>query len=130
MLAMLYTVTALHDQMQLRSHLFYIAELQGQPQGFSAWAPATDGKQTWLHIHKLYTLAQVRGAGLGHALFAQGVAYARACGIPAVRLNVNRHNAKALAFYKRQGMVVHQTLDIPFGPFLLEDYIMQLKTKS
>lgn len=62
-----------------------------------------------LRLRKLYLVAAVQGRGLGKALLAQVAHEADRQGLP-LRLSVLRPNARALAFYLREGLqVVEET---------------------
>lgn len=41
-----------------------------------------------------------------------------------ITLNVNRFNFKAVNAYKKYGFKVKESIDIPYGDFILNDYIM------
>ena len=62
----------------------------------------------------------------GHRLLPRARAVetdARRAGARRVELNVNRANP-AHHFYRRCGYRVQQVVDIPLGPFWLNDYVM------
>lgn len=61
-----------------------------------------------LRLRKLYLTASHQGQGFGRALLAMVRAEAAAQGLP-VRLSVLRANTRALAFYRREGLVVTDT---------------------
>jgi ribosomal protein S18 acetylase RimI-like enzyme len=44
-----------------------------------------------------------------------------------VQLNVNRFNTESIAFYKKVGFQIIETIDIPLDKFLLEDYVMNFE---
>ena len=53
------------------------------------------------------------------------MAWARAAGTRAVKLNVNRGNVRAIAAYERCGFAIRESGDFPIGDgFVMEDYIM------
>jgi ribosomal protein S18 acetylase RimI-like enzyme len=62
------------------------------------------GRHTWLDWFAVS--ADRRGAGIGHALFAQLEARTRALGREALRLDVFRGNVRAQAFFLREGCVL------------------------
>lgn len=56
-----------------------------------------------IELRRIYTLDLARGTGLGAALMARAVADARAMGRTRLVLGVLGTNARACAFYERQG---------------------------
>jgi diamine N-acetyltransferase len=100
-----------------------IARNDAGPVGFAAWCPL-DAKRA-LKLDKLYVLPQHHGAGIGRKLIEHVASRARAGGYPAVTLNVNRGNAKAIAAYERCGFTIRERGDFPIGNgFVMEDYVM------
>lgn len=75
-------------------------------------------------IHQLYVLPSSHKRGVGRALLEEVEQSAVAAGCDAIELNVNRANP-ALGFYQRRGFSVKESMDIPFGPFILNDYVMR-----
>jgi GNAT superfamily N-acetyltransferase len=59
-----------------------------------------------LELRRIYTLGITRGTGLGHALMARAIADARALAASRVLLGVYGGNARARAFYEREGFAV------------------------
>ena len=49
---------------------------------------------------------------------------ARAAGGQFLDLNVNRYNP-ATAFYERRGFVRQREVDVPIGPYFMNDYVMR-----
>ena len=128
MLADMYSVEALGRQLA-SGITFTIWEMDGLPAGFVGF-----GKRPFLmseneptpvmRIEKLYILPAAQGFGGGRLLVQHVEATALSQGIITIELNVNRHNPAHL-FYRRQGFIIVQEVDIPYGNFLLNDYIMQ-----
>ena len=58
-----------------------------------------------LELHRLYVDAATKGAGVAQVLMADCLAWARAQGAQALYLSVWEDNARAQAFYRRQGFV-------------------------
>ena len=101
--------------------LFFLAFEEEKPIGFLG-ITHHEGNET--KINKLYLLAACRGKGYGKAMLDFAEQQASNIGCKNLILNVNRFNP-ALQFYTACGFVVRQTVDIPFGPFWLNDYIME-----
>lgn len=56
-----------------------------------------------LELRRIYAMSLTRGTGLGHALMAWAVADARRLGAKRLLLGVLGRNARARAFYEREG---------------------------
>lgn len=85
----------------------WVLEIDGVPSGFAQLRldhrePCVAGKRP-AELQRIYLLRAVQRGGLGAALMDTSVAAARAWGADVVWLGVWEHNAKALAFYARQG---------------------------
>lgn len=59
-----------------------------------------------VELRRIYTLAITRGTGLGHALMERAIGDARDLGAPRVLLGVYGGNARARAFYEREGFAM------------------------
>lgn len=95
----------------------------GAPTGFAAWyradAPATT------KLDKLYVLQDAQGRGLGRKLIAHVESAARGDGSRTLVLNVNKHNASAIAFYERCGFLTREAVVVDIGRgFVMDDYVM------
>ena len=122
MLDLMYSETALLDQLQVKGHRFLLGELDGRPIGFAGFEPHhTAGRS---RLHKLYVLPAVKGMGVGHALLEAVVMAAMKAGDSAVELNVNKHNP-AKDFYARHGFTIErdEVIDIGHG-FVMDDHVM------
>ena len=79
-----------------------------------------------MKLDKLYLHRDYRRQGYGARLLAHVEAAARARGLPAVRLNVNKHNAKSIAAYRNSGYAVIETVVADIGGgFVMDDYVME-----
>lgn len=131
MLADMYSVDALLEQQAAGVH-FTIWEWDEQPAGFVGFglkdAPDSDDSEKpdplIMRIEKLYLLPEAQGFGGGRLLMKHVEEEARAVGATKLELNVNRHNPAQL-FYRRQGFMIVQEVDIPYEGFFLNDFIMQ-----
>ena len=65
--------------------------------------PVEGPKPGDVEVLRIYALSRFHGEGLGYRLMAAAVAHAQALGAPRVVLGTHEGNAKALAFYARQG---------------------------
>ncbi|MBC7447945.1 MAG: GNAT family N-acetyltransferase [Hymenobacteraceae bacterium] len=122
MLDLMYSAEALEAQMVVLGHRFLLARHGGRYAGFASYG-LRDPRSSVFRLHKLYVRPECQGTGLGHKLIRALEDDARQCGARRVELNVNRANP-AQHFYYRHGYRVQQVLDIPLGPFWLNDYVM------
>lgn len=128
MLADMYSVDALLQEQAAGVH-FTIWEWDEQPAGFVGFglkdAPDSEKPDPLImRIEKLYLLPEAQGFGGGRLLMKHVEEEARAVGAAKLELNVNRHNPAQL-FYRRQGFMIVQEVDIPYEGFFLNDFIMQ-----
>lgn len=102
---------------------FLILKKNSQPIGFAAFQ-ALD--PSFVKLEKLYLAMQHHGKGLGKRLLDQAEQCAQALGATALFLNVNKHNARAIAAYRRAGYTHHQSVLAPIGAgFYVDDYVFQ-----
>jgi GNAT superfamily N-acetyltransferase len=123
MFQQLFTPEALRRQMGEGGHVFLLLEVAGAPVGFASFFPKA-GEERVIRLSKLYLLPGNQQRGLGRALLAAVEAQARGRRAEVLELNVNRYNP-ARRFYERLGYAVVQEVDLPMGPFWLNDFVMQ-----
>ncbi|MEZ4988165.1 MAG: GNAT family N-acetyltransferase [Saprospiraceae bacterium] len=123
MLSMTYHPDSLREQLEVKGHLFYMAEWEGQSVGFISLEPSFGAHQR-LRIHKLYVLPDQQGKGIGRVLLEHATTLAKQHGNAALELNVNRYNP-ARFFYESCGFTISYSEDIAIGNgYLMEDYVM------
>ncbi|MCC7502923.1 MAG: GNAT family N-acetyltransferase [Flavobacteriales bacterium] len=123
MLHLMYSTSALEDQLGPKGHRFLLAEQDGEVVGFAGFEHSYRGtKRT--RLHKLYALPQLQGAGVGSELLQAVATAAGKAGNTALELNVNKQN-RAKSFYLRHGFVVErdEVLDIGDG-YVMDDHVM------
>ena len=76
-----------------------------------------------IELRRIYTLSRVHGSGLGAALMARALDDARALGKSRVLLGVYGGNARARAFYERQGFTLAGTRQFRVGDTLHDDVV-------
>ena len=128
MYRVIYSPAALKRQMQEQHHVFLVAWVAGEPAGFASFSPqpaeaGTDGALGY-KLHKIYVLPTRQGQGLGQHLIEAVENASRAAGGHYLDLNVNRYNP-AIAFYERRGFVRQREVDVPIGPYFMNDYILR-----
>lgn len=124
MLDMMYSATALEEQMQNKGHVFVLAQNDNKTLAYLSYELHYMGK-TATKIHKLYALPNTQGKGVGKYLIAHVISEAQKAGDTALLLNVNRYNAAA-GFYEKVGFRIIAQEDIAIGEgYLMEDFVMQ-----
>ncbi len=125
MLELMYSETALNEQMTTKEHHFLLAEKENTTIGFAGFEHNYQATRN-SRLHKLYVLPVAQGAGAGKALLDAVVEAARAARDVALELNVNRFN-RSKEFYMHQGfnVVREEVLDIGSG-YVMDDYVMEL----
>ena len=130
MYRVIYSPAALKRQMAEQHHVFLVAYVANEPAGFASFSPqpaeagASPEGPSGYKLHKIYVLPTRQGQGLGQHLIEAVENAARAAGGHFLDLNVNRYNP-AIAFYERRGFERQREVDVPIGPYFMNDYIMR-----
>jgi len=122
MLDLIYAHDSLARVMNDGSQQFIILYNGNFAQGFAAYGPQSPGI---VKLHKLYVLPENHGKGYGRILITEITGRLRTNGIQTLTLNVNRYNP-ARSFYEKQGFAVTGEVDVPIGPYWMNDYVMTL----
>ena len=120
MLRELYSEDALVKQME-SGQKFYLVWKGKQAIGFMG---LTQKSESDLKLDKLYLLDEFRGSGFGRKMMDKAEELTRSSHCRYLILNVNRFN-KSLGFYQKEGFSVREEVDIAFGPFWLNDFVME-----
>lgn len=92
--------------------------------GYAAYVP--DGDR--LFLSKIYILKEFRHQGRTSAVFDHLREVARALGLRAVYLTVNRDNSASISVYEHEGFETVESRDTPIGDgFYMYDFIMEMK---
>ncbi|MEZ5025342.1 MAG: GNAT family N-acetyltransferase [Chitinophagales bacterium] len=116
----MYTQTALLEQMQA-GHTFLIYLDNEETLGFVSYFIRED---SGMYIPKLYVKPDTQGKGIGKNLLNEVEKIARKNKLQFLELNVNRKNP-AMYFYKKIGFELHEKVDIAYGKFWLNDYVLR-----
>jgi diamine N-acetyltransferase len=100
---------------------YFLLQRGTNPIGFFA-VQALDRHR--MKLEKLYLLEEERGQHLGRYMLAEAESLARNAGHTILTLNVNRFNS-SFHFYEKEGYQIQTQVDIPFGPFVLNDFILE-----
>lgn len=122
MLAQRYTPAIIRTQMQSGSAWWDQALLDGRMIGYAQY----ELHGSSVKLDKLYVHQDFQRSGYGSRMLAHVEDAARRRGADAVRLNVNKHNLKSIAAYRKNGYEVVETVVIDIGGgYVMDDYIMQ-----
>jgi ribosomal protein S18 acetylase RimI-like enzyme len=110
----------------------WIAEAAlGAPIGYLVLTPASlpvEGPRPGdLEVLRIYVLAPYHKAGAGHALMALAVEAARRRGAARLVLGMHNENARAMAFYRRQGFAVIGARNFVVGGTVCSDSVLALE---
>ena len=97
------------------------AQLRGGP------APSSVSAAMPVEIARIYVDHALHGMGVGASLMRACIDAARARGSDALWLGVWEHNARAIAFYQRQGFRIVGTLVFALGDDQQTDHVMLLE---
>ena len=78
-------------------------------------------------LDKLYIHPDVQRRGVGGQMIEHVAARARKLGYPALVLQVNKRNTKAIASYQKYGFVVRETTVEDLGRYVMDDFVMVKK---
>lgn len=120
----MYTPEAIWKQMDFLGHQFYIAEENGKAIGFASCSEMIHEESKTSKVHKLYFLPETHKLGFGKEMLTFLEDSLREQDYQYVILNVNRNNP-AYHFYLKDGYTVRESIDIPYGDFMLNDYVME-----
>lgn len=124
MLAGRYTPANLRRYLAADDRSLDVLRVEGVPVGYCSWART--GEPGELKLEQLYLLAAYRGQGLGAAMLQHVEEQARQRACRTLVLTVNRHNAGAIAFYRRRGLVVRAQACFDIGQgYVMDDYVME-----
>ena len=97
--------------------------LDDRPVGYVSWSPY--GPDT-AKLHKVYLLTGCHGLGLGRLMLDYVSDVCRAEGFEKLRLNVNKHNERAISVYLRNGFETVESVKNDIGGgFFMDDYVME-----
>ena len=127
MLAERYTPAMVRAQMQRDGTWWDKALVGGRMIGFARYG-LSGGEQHVMKLNQIYVHQDCQRRGHGGRMLAHVEDAARRHGCSAVRLNVNRHNVKAIAAYRKHGYAVAATVVADIGGgFAMDDYVMEKK---
>ena len=91
--------------------------------GFAGYEPGSDAVS--VKLDKLYIHPRVQGRGFGYALVQHVEARSRERGFSRLYLQVNKGNTASIAFYRRAGFAVTETVIVDIGNgYVMDDFVM------
>ena len=123
-----YMLKRMYDVEVLRGELesgvtWFRALADDTMRGFASVGPTESA--IGFKLHKLYVHPGWQRHGLGSALLKECEATARACGVTALMLNVNKRNERAIAAYLKSGFTIRESIVADIGGgFVMDDYVM------
>lgn len=124
MLSLFYSPEILERQMTEQGQTFIICYDDETPVAFAAYSEI---EPLVYKLHKIYALPQRQRTGIGQYMLAYIVNDLRSRNATALRLNVNRHNHVAKAFYEKTGFKHFMEEDIDIGGgFFMNDHVLEL----
>lgn len=124
----MYTPESIYKQMGFLGHVFYIAYQDNMPVGFASLSEMIHEPSVTYKIHKLYFLPEVHGNGYGKLMLEYLENKYKDIATRFI-LNVNINNP-AYHFYLKMKFRVCERVDIPYGEFMLNDYVMEKELKK
>lgn len=126
MLDLMYSLSALHQQMA-EGHHFLMIHHKNNPVGYTSYELNYKDKPQ-LMVHKVYLLPSSQGSGIGKKTFGHLMEIAKENEQNSLRLKVFHKNTQAIGFYEKKGFAHMGTekTDIGHGYTIL-DHIMVKK---
>ncbi len=79
----------------------------------------------YIKILKFYLKTEYHRKGIGKKVFSFIENQAKDGNLDKIMLNVNRYNTNAIRSYNSWGFIVKESIDIEYGKYILNDYIME-----
>jgi ribosomal protein S18 acetylase RimI-like enzyme len=122
MMKMMYAPEVMERE-QREGYHFAALVVDGTPSGYISWSPY-HGETA--KLHKVYLLTSCQGKGFGRMMLDYASEVCRAAGFDTLRLNVNKHNERAIAVYLKNGFrTVESVKNDIGGGFFMDDYVME-----
>lgn len=122
-LAKSFSLENVQAQLESPASEFYFAIVNGVILGYLKINTSNKG----LEIERIYVLASAQGQRIGKALYEFTLELAKTRKATWLWLGVWQANAKAIEFYKRQGMEIFDTRQFQLGDELKDDFLMRLR---
>lgn len=80
-------------------------------------------------LNKLYLLPECKGKGFGRLLIEEVQRRVLLQGVSVLELNVNKYN-DSHNFYRKMGFEVAYEVDLPVGPYFMNDFVMRKRLRN
>lgn len=123
MLPMMYSQERITKEIK-EGYLWELFVVEGQVFGYLDYKLMEDNR---VFLSKIYLDTNQQQRGLGKLMLEHVLEFAKQKQANSVYLTVNKHNAKAIEFYERNGFqyIESKTFDIGNG-YVMDDYIYQI----
>ena len=122
MMNMMYAPEVMERELR-EGYRFAALLVDGEPSGYVSWSPYHGGTAK---LHKVYLLTKCHGKGFGRMMLDYASDACRAAGFRRLRLNVNKHNERAIAVYLKNGFETVESVKNDIGGgFFMVDYVME-----
>lgn len=123
MLELMYSTTALNNQITEKGHSFLLLYDDQRPIGFASYS-TTDETGVY-KLQKIYLHGDYQGKGVGKLLLDNVVERVKATKATILELDVKKDN-KARFFYEKQGFTIFKEKDTDIGNgYWMRDYVMR-----
>ena len=122
MMRMMYAPEVMERELR-EGYKFAALVVDGVPSGYISWSPYCGDTAK---LHKVYLLTSCHGKGFGRMMLDYASDVCRAAGFRRLRLNVNKHNERAIAVYLKNGFETVESVKNDIGGgFFMDDYVME-----
>ena len=122
MMNMMYAPEVMERELREGYH-FAALVVDGVPSGYISWSPYHGDMAK---LHKVYLLTSCHGKGFGRMMLDYASEVCRAAGFKRLRLNVNKHNGRAISVYLKNGFETVESVKNDIGGgFFMDDYVME-----
>jgi GNAT superfamily N-acetyltransferase len=124
MMNMMYAPEVMERELREGYH-FAALLVDDVPSGYISWSLYHDHGDT-AKLHKVYLLTSCHGKGFGRLMLDYATEVCRAAGFKRLRLNVNKHNERAISVYLKNGFETVESVKNDIGGgFFMDDYVME-----
>lgn len=122
MLEKFHSTSAMQQQAEAEGMAFFLVIKESKPLGYLAFK--ADGEH--LFLSKFYLLSACRGQGYGARMLNFCADQARALGLKAIRLTVNKNNRKSIQAYLKMGFDLKRAVKIDIGEaYIMDDFELE-----
>jgi diamine N-acetyltransferase len=126
----MYGGSTIKDEIESGKFFYYIIKIKDQPVAYASVSEYTEKEKTW-KLNKIYLLREMQGKGIASVIMKEMYDIVRSFGAENLLLTVNRANARAIAFYKKEGFIITASKDFDMGKgFFMDDFIMEKDLKN